>query len=127
MLVPYIRQPRHRPPDRPAAPPAVVAGVVAGAAVEDVAVKMMRDRVGRRILDDHLHDPPDSVYDLLTDLAARCPNPLTVVLERDGEYPSIDQLLAQLARARRALESGRSHPSGTGIPACVLAGHRSAP
>jgi hypothetical protein len=66
------------------------------------------DPDNRRILDDHLHDPPDPVYDLLTDLAARCPNSLTVVLERDGEYPSMDQLLAQLDRARRALESGRS-------------------
>jgi hypothetical protein len=62
----------------------------------------------RRILDDHLHDPPDPVYDLLSDLAGRCPNSLTVVLERDGEYPSMDRLLAQLDRARRALESGRS-------------------
>ena len=62
----------------------------------------------RRILDDHLHDPPDPVYDLLTALAARCPNSLTVILERDGKYPSMTQLLLQLDRARRALESGRS-------------------
>jgi len=62
----------------------------------------------QRILDDHLHDTPDPVYDLLTDLAARCPNPLTVVLERDGAYPSIDHLLAQLDRARQALEFGRA-------------------
>jgi len=61
----------------------------------------------RRILDDHLHDPPDPVYDLLSALAARCPNALTVILERDGAYPPIQHLLAQLARARRAIELGR--------------------
>ena len=60
-----------------------------------------------RILDDHLHDPPDPVYDLLTALAARSPNPLTVILERDGAYPPMTQLLAQLDRARSALELGR--------------------
>ncbi len=61
----------------------------------------------RRILDDHLHDPPDPVYDLLAELASRCPNPLTVILERDGAYPPIEHLLAQLGRARRAMERGR--------------------
>jgi uncharacterized protein len=61
----------------------------------------------RRILDDHLHDPPDPVYDLLSGLAANCPNPLTVILERDGAYPPIEHLLTQLARARRAIELGR--------------------
>jgi uncharacterized protein (UPF0276 family) len=61
----------------------------------------------RRILDDHLHDPPDPVYDLLAELAARCPNPLTVILERDGSYPPMEHLLAQLDRARRALAEGR--------------------
>jgi uncharacterized protein len=62
----------------------------------------------RRLLDDHLHDPPDPVYDLLADLASRCPNPLTVILERDGSYPPMAHLLAQLNRARSALAKGRS-------------------
>lgn len=60
-----------------------------------------------RLLDDHLHDPPDPVYELLTQLAAHCPNPLTVILERDGSYPPMEHLLAQLDRARRAMEAGR--------------------
>lgn len=60
-----------------------------------------------RLLDDHLHDSPDPVYDLLGELAARCPNPLTVILERDGSYPPMEHLLSQLDRARRALLSGR--------------------
>lgn len=62
----------------------------------------------RRILDDHLHDPPGPVYDLLEELATRCPNPLTVILERDGEYPPIEHLLAQLDQARRTMERGRA-------------------
>jgi uncharacterized protein (UPF0276 family) len=66
------------------------------------------DRTHRRLLDDHLHDPPDPVYDLLAKLASRCPNPLTVILERDGSYPPMAHLLAQLNRARLALSKGRS-------------------
>ena len=66
------------------------------------------DPAHQRLLDDHLHDPPDPVYDLLADLADRCPNPLTVILERDGSYPPMEHLLAQLNRARLALAKGRS-------------------
>lgn len=62
----------------------------------------------KRILDDHLHDPPDPVYDLLASLAEKCPNPLTVILERDGSYPPMGHLLNQLDRARRALKEGRA-------------------
>jgi uncharacterized protein (UPF0276 family) len=61
----------------------------------------------RRLLDDHLHDPPDAVYGLLEQLAARCPNPLTVILERDGSYPSMEQLLQHLDLARAAIARGR--------------------
>lgn len=66
------------------------------------------DPANRRILDDHLHDPPDPIYDLLAELAAKCPNPLTVILERDGSYPPMEHLLAQLDRARRAIAEGRA-------------------
>jgi hypothetical protein len=62
----------------------------------------------RRLLDDHVHDPPDPVYELLEALAARAPNALTVIIERDGRYPSMDILLAQVQRAREALRRGRS-------------------
>ncbi|HEX2569072.1 MAG TPA: DUF692 domain-containing protein [Polyangia bacterium] len=60
-----------------------------------------------RILDDHLHDVPDPVYELLTEVAARAPGPLTVILERDGRYPPMAELLAQLDAARGAIERGR--------------------
>jgi uncharacterized protein (UPF0276 family) len=61
-----------------------------------------------RLLDDHLHDVPDPVFDLLEEIAARSPHPLTVILERDGAYPPMSQLLAQIQRARLCLERGRA-------------------
>jgi uncharacterized protein len=65
----------------------------------------------RRLLDDHLHDAPEPVYQLLTELAAMVPHPLTVILERDGAYPPMETLLRQLDRAREALAEGRSRQS----------------
>ena len=66
------------------------------------------DRAGtRRLLDDHLHDVPDPVYELLEEVASRASQPLTVIIERDGKFPSIDALLAQLDRARVAVTRGR--------------------
>jgi uncharacterized protein len=62
----------------------------------------------QRLLDDHIHDVPDEVFVLLTALAARAAQPLTVIVERDGAYPPFAQLLAQLARAREALATGRA-------------------
>ena len=64
--------------------------------------------VRRRVLDDHRHDVPAAVFDLLAALAARAPNPLTVILERDGDYPPIGRLLDELDLARTALARGRS-------------------
>jgi hypothetical protein len=61
----------------------------------------------RRLLDDHRHDVPDPVFDLLTELGALAPAPLVVVIERDGRFPPIEALLAELARARAALAEGR--------------------
>jgi uncharacterized protein (UPF0276 family) len=60
-----------------------------------------------RLLDDHLHDPPDPVYELLESLAGRAARPLTVILERDGNYPEFDSLVSQLDRARESLARGR--------------------
>jgi uncharacterized protein (UPF0276 family) len=62
----------------------------------------------RRLLDDHRHDVPDAVYQLLAELASIAPRPLTVTLERDGAYPPIEILLRQLDSAREALAAGRS-------------------
>jgi uncharacterized protein (UPF0276 family) len=60
-----------------------------------------------RLLDDHLHPVPEPVYRLLEELAARAPGPLTVILERDGDFPPMPELLAELDRARAALAAGR--------------------
>jgi uncharacterized protein (UPF0276 family) len=62
----------------------------------------------RRLLDDHLHDVPDPVYELLKYVGQKTFRPLTVILERDGRYPPIEMLLNQLDRARDALSGGRA-------------------
>jgi uncharacterized protein (UPF0276 family) len=62
----------------------------------------------RRLLDDHLNDVPDPVFDLLVEVARRASQPLTIILERDGAFPPMESLLAELDRARRALATGRS-------------------
>jgi len=62
----------------------------------------------QRLLDDHLHDVPDPVFELLEESATLSPNSLTVILERDGAYPSIACLLAQIDLARQALARGRA-------------------
>ncbi len=58
-------------------------------------------------LDDHLHPTPPEVYGLLETLAKVHPGPLNVVLERDGAYPAIPDLLAELELAREAVVRGR--------------------
>jgi uncharacterized protein len=64
-------------------------------------------KVGRRILDDHFHDVPDPVYALLREVARLTAQPLTVILERDGSYPAVSDLIAQLDMARTAVAEGR--------------------
>ena len=61
----------------------------------------------RRLLDDHLHDVPEPVYELLSYVGEKTSQALTVILERDGRYPPMAALLSQLARARQALQRGR--------------------
>jgi uncharacterized protein (UPF0276 family) len=61
-----------------------------------------------RWLDDHLHDVPDPIYELLEMVGERVPHGLDVVLERDGAFPPFSELLDQLDRARAALERGRA-------------------
>jgi hypothetical protein len=71
-----------------------------------------------RVVDDHLHDVPNPVYDLLEIVGERVPHPVDIVLERDGAFPPIDALLAELDRARAALARGRTRLGATsGDPA----------
>jgi uncharacterized protein len=62
----------------------------------------------RRLLDDHLHDVPSAVFALLCELGCLASQPLTVIIERDGRFPPIAQLLEQLDLARAALAAGRT-------------------
>jgi uncharacterized protein len=61
-----------------------------------------------RLIDDHIHDPPEAVYQLLEVLAHKARQPLTVIIERDGHYPDFSALLEQIAKARAALAIGRA-------------------
>ena len=61
----------------------------------------------RRLLDDHLHDVPEEVLALLRELGRLAPQPLTVIIERDGCFPPIASLLEQLDIARTVLAAGR--------------------
>jgi uncharacterized protein len=69
----------------------------------------------QRLLDDHLHDVPEPVYALLEYVGMKILGPLTVILERDGRYPSMDVLLSQLDRARDALRRGRMKGQTKGL------------
>jgi uncharacterized protein (UPF0276 family) len=62
---------------------------------------------GRRLLDDHLHDVPEIVYDLLREVGRRVPQTISVILERDGEYPAMEHLLGEIRRLRLVLAEGR--------------------
>ena len=57
---------------------------------------------------------PPVVYELLTEVGALTPRPLSVILERDGAYPPFLELLEELDRARGALAAGRRRPSING-------------
>ena len=71
-------------------------------------IKNPLDPGRRHLLDDHLHDVPDEVYELLATLAEICPNPFTVIIERDGNFPVFEIVLDQLRRAKAAVAAGRA-------------------
>jgi uncharacterized protein len=73
----------------------------------------------RRLLDDHLHPVPDPVFALLEAVGSRAAKPLTVILEQDGDYPSMEDLLLQLDRAREALAKGRARFRDEAIPKTI--------
>ncbi|HKS21253.1 MAG TPA: DUF692 domain-containing protein [Thermoanaerobaculia bacterium] len=54
---------------------------------------------GNRILDDHLHAVPDVLYEMLGEVGNT-----TVIIERDGNYPPFEELLAEVRRAREACQ-----------------------
>lgn len=68
-----------------------------------------------RLLDDHRHDVAAVTYELLLEVGKRAPRPLTVVVERDGDYPSVESLVAQVRRARETLARGRMQRAPSGL------------
>ena len=62
---------------------------------------------GKRLIDDHLHDVPLEVFDLLAELGRLTPRDLTVVIERDDHFPPFPRLLHQLDEARERLVRAR--------------------
>lgn len=79
--------------------------------------RLVRRADGRDcVLDDHLHAVPAVVHELLTELAARAAQPLTVVIERDGDFPPMRDLLAEIDAVRAALATGRATRDGTAYP-----------
>ena len=65
-----------------------------------------------RLLDDHLHDVPDEVFNLLSYVGRRTTHELTVILERDGRFPPIQTLMSQIERTRRTLARARQERRG---------------
>ena len=65
------------------------------------------DASKKRLLDDHIHDVPAIVYELLSVVASQAEQPLTVILERDGDYPTFESLVMQINLARQGLAEGR--------------------
>ena len=55
---------------------------------------------GRYIIDTHDHPVPDPVWDLYTQALRRI-GPVSTMIERDDNIPPLDELTAELDRARR--------------------------
>lgn len=68
----------------------------------------------RRMLDDHRHAVPGSVFALLERIGERVPHPVDVILERDGGFPLFGELLDEIDRARTALAAGRARRADGG-------------
>jgi uncharacterized protein (UPF0276 family) len=81
--------------------------------IAEPALNGERDtRPRMRLLDDHVHDVPAAVFELLALLASHAPQRLDVIIERDGEYPDFACLVTQLGAARDALHRGRQASVG---------------
>jgi uncharacterized protein (UPF0276 family) len=60
--------------------------------------------------DDHSHKTPENVWYLMDEVIARTPNIKGVVLERDDNFPHIEEILKELERAR---DIGKKHKRWT--------------
>lgn len=92
--------------------------------IEPARIRAVHLAGGRRIergkvLDDHLHPVPDEVYALF----ALVRSDATVILERDGQYPPIEELLEELwSAAARAAACTAAAPSPPPVPVRAATG-----
>ncbi len=56
------------------------------------------DEMSRRMLDDHKHDIPEIGFQMLTFALSKIDHPISIILERDGNYPDSSILRDQLLR-----------------------------
>jgi uncharacterized protein len=66
--------------------------------------KLIDGEGGPRVLDDHRSRVPDVVFELLDAVARRCTD-FDVVIERDGEFPPVGELVDEMRRARAICSS----------------------
>jgi uncharacterized protein len=78
-----------------------------------------REPGAMRLLDDHLHPVPPRVFSLLSLLASGTQRPLTVIIERDGNYPPFASLLCEVRLGRAALARARSFPNEVALNECA--------
>jgi len=78
-----------------------------------------REPGAMRLLDDHLHPVPPKVFSLLARLASVSPRPLTIIIERDGNYPPFASLLCELRSGRATLARARSFPNEVAVNECA--------
>jgi uncharacterized protein (UPF0276 family) len=61
------------------------------------------------LLDTHSHAIPEAVFQMLEYTSARMPALKGVIIERDQNYPPMEELLAELARTREILAKAGVH------------------
>ncbi len=76
--------------------------------VEQGVKQGVEQRVVRRWLDDHRQNLHPIQFDWLKTAARMSPNDLTVIIERDGNFPDFSVLREQLFQVREALKNGRA-------------------
>lgn len=72
-----------------------------------IYVNEPNSQIKSRLVDDHKHDIPEELYEMLTVVGSIVRHPVIVIIERDGNYPDFPILLDQLNKARDAVAKGR--------------------
>lgn len=75
--------------------------------ISEPSIDILKNNSKERLLDDHIHDIPETVYSLLEYLGENTSQSLNIVIERDGNFPDFNELLTQLNKAKKHLKNGR--------------------